>query len=493
MSANQSTRLSRRQFLGMGGVSAAALTLAACAPAQPTSAPVAPAATSAPAAAETTAPAAAPAAEKIVLRIQVTAEQEQPVMDLYKQKNPNVDFEVVSVTGIDHEEVAAKILTLVASGQILDLGYAATEATQLYAGQKLAYPLDEYVKRDATEMQDFFSDVHPSLVQAMMWEGSLYELPIDFNAANMYYNTQLFKDASIGHPNTDWSKEDFYNIAKSLTVKGQRFGYAWTNRLWGSWMPWIFVNGANLLKEEQGPPADWMWKGFYANDKSAEGRGGGYRWTAPTANDPGVVEALTFMVDMFNEGITPATELGTGETLQGFFTSGKLAMTPAGGFWSGGLANAGMPVGSFDVQLFPKWVNQKHQFGTGGQWLFAQGKNKDAAWDYMKFRVGREGMPVNGMFNPVTLTTPSRRSMNNAERYGKTGPEHWQVFYSTLDDHPDTAPIPAPPVSNAETQLFVSYTSEAMNGSMTPQAAMDGLQKELETLYQRNPDMYKTS
>ena len=72
----------------------------------------------------------------------------------------------------------------------------------------------------------------------------------------------------------------------------------------------------------------------------------------------------------------------------------------------------------------------------------------------MKFRITKPAMEANGMFNPVTLTTPTRRSMLNAERFAETGPANWQVFYATLDDHPDTAPIPAPPVSNPMTQLF---------------------------------------
>jgi len=312
----------------------------------------------------------------------------------------------------------------------------------------------------------------------------------------MYFNTAVLKEAGMETPKTDWTKDDFYNVAKAATKKDasgktETYGYAWTNRLWGSWMPWIFVNGSNLLTEAEAPGGEWLWTDFYAGDKAAEGRGGGYRWLAPQANAAANVEALDFMVQLYKEGITPSIELGGGQTLQGFFTAGKLAMTPAGGFWAGGLANAGMPDGSFDVQLFPKWVNQRHQFGTAGQWLFDQGKNKDAAWDYMKFRISKDAMMINGMFNPVTLTTPTRRSMLTEERFAETGPANWQVFYSTLDDHPDTAPIPAPPVSNAMTQLFVNYTSRAMNEELAPQAALDGLQKELEDLYARNPDMYK--
>jgi multiple sugar transport system substrate-binding protein len=38
-------------------------------------------------------------------------------------------------------------------------------------------------------MKEYFEDVHPSLVEAFMYKGSLFQLPIDWNAANMYYNT----------------------------------------------------------------------------------------------------------------------------------------------------------------------------------------------------------------------------------------------------------------------------------------------------------------
>lgn len=488
MDSQQLRGLSRREFLRWSGATAAVLAVAACAPAAP-----------APQTGAGEAGGAAPAAEKLVLRMQVDPEQEKPVVDMYRAVNPNVDFEFVSVTGIDHEEVAAKIMTMVASGQVLDLGYAATEATQLYAGQKLSTPIDEWVKRDAAELKEYFADVHPSLIQAMMWEGSLYQLPIDFNAANMYFNTAVLQEAGVEAPKTGWTKDDFYNIAKATTKQDasgatETYGYAWTNRLWGSWMPWIFVNGSNLLVEEEAPGGEWLWSELYAGDPAAEGRGGGWRWTAPKANDAANVEALAFMVQLYEEGITPAVEMGGGETLQGFFTTNKLAMTPAGGFWAGGLNNAGMANGSFDVQLMPKWQNQRHQFGTAGQWISTQSKQQDAAWDYMKFRISKDAMLANGMFNPVTLTTPTRRSMLTAERFANTGPANWQVFYATLDDHPDTAPIPAPPISNPMTALFVGYTSRAMNGELTPQAALDGMQKELEDLYARNTEMYvKTS
>ena len=74
-----------------------------------------------------------------------------------------LNVEWVVLTGIDHEEVAAKILALVAAGESIDVGYAATEACQLFAGQGLAAPLDDRITSDPDQdfWTDFFSDVHP--------------------------------------------------------------------------------------------------------------------------------------------------------------------------------------------------------------------------------------------------------------------------------------------------------------------------------------------
>jgi len=159
----------------------------------------------------------------------------QPVADIQMARNPNVNVEWVVLTGIDHEEVAAKILALVAAGESIDVGYAATEACQLFAGQGLAAPLDDRITSDPDQdfWTDFFSDVHPSLTEAMMYEGSLYEPPRDFNAANMYFNTNVLAENGFEVPGEEWTKDDFLEIARGTTKKDDSgntevFGYAWT-------------------------------------------------------------------------------------------------------------------------------------------------------------------------------------------------------------------------------------------------------------------------
>jgi ABC-type glycerol-3-phosphate transport system substrate-binding protein len=425
--------------------------------------------------------------DTVTLRFQENASDYEGVVNAFRELYPNVNIEFVNVTGVDHAEIASKILAQLAAGQPVNIGYAATEATQLYAGEGLALPLTERALADQAELADYFSDVSPTLIEGMMYEGDLYQLPRDFNAAHIYYNKALLEEAGIEEPGEDWTKDDFYAIAQATTGIGpdsDSFGYAWTNRLWGSWTPWFFVNNTNLLTEERAPGGEAIWSTFYADEPLAEGRGGGWRWPAPQANNPAMVEALEFVVSLTQEGLTPAVDMGGGDLLQGFFVNNKLAMTPAGGFWAGALNNAGMEPGSFDVQYWPFWKSQRHQFGTGGAWILNGGGGEDQAWEFLKFNTQVDVMMmIPWMAN--ASTTPVRRSMNTEEYWGQTGMQNWHVFYDALDERPDTAPIPAPVFSIEMTNIYTRFTSLATGGEMSAQDALDGMQTELEALYAR--------
>lgn len=197
---------------------------------------------------------------------------------------------------------------------------------------------------------------------------------------------------------------------------------------------------------------------------------------APTANSAGTVEALQYMIDLNKKGLSPKPDVGGGGTLQGLFASNRIGMAIGGGFWAGGLTNAGMKKGSFDVQMFPKWKSQRQLFGAGGYAIFKTSKQKDLAWEVIKLLVKPETFDI--VF-PGNVTTPGRKSLMTAERYAETGPKNWKVFYDTLTEHPDTAPIPAPPYYNALATALNQRTTQAMSTG-DAQAALDGLQSDLE-------------
>ena len=429
--------------------------------------------------------ASAPSQDNITLRLQADPRDYQEVIDAYAGVAPNVTVEPVSVTGIDHAEVATKILASLAAGTPVDIGFAATEATQLYAGEGLAMGMKDRLLDQADDLMEYFSDVSPVLVETDFYEGDLYQLPRDFNAANMWLNTKLVGEAGLEIPGEDWTKDDFNEYAKALTglgPEGDSFGFAWNNGLWGGWLPWIFVNGSNLLSEERVGGGEWLWDTFYADDPNAEGRGGGFRWPEPQANNAANVEALEHVVALTRDGYAPSVERGFAENLSGFFAADKIGMYPGGGFFTGFLQDAGMEPGTYDAQFWPWWQSQRHQLGVGALWILIGG-NEDAAWDFVKWHTGRDVMEMIGFFR-VTRTTPARRSMCTAERFPNVS--NWNIFYDTVDARPDTGPIPAPVFSIELTNIFTRYTEVAVSLEQSPQDTLDAMQRELEDLYARN-------
>jgi ABC-type glycerol-3-phosphate transport system substrate-binding protein len=367
------------------------------------------------------------------------------------------------------------------------MAYIATEGVQQFAAKGLSYPLDAYVQRDKAALMEYFADVHPTLVEAMMYDGSLYQLPYEFNAVDMYYDPILLGEAGFSRPADNWTRDDFYKIAKALTKKkGSQttvFGYAWVVRLWGSWTPWIDVAGGDLLQFGRAPGGSWLWDTFYKHDPRARGRAGGLRWGQPTANSSANVEALQFVTELTKQGIAPAASVNGGNALQGLFASKKLGMTPGGGFWAGGLHNAGMKPNQFDAQYWPTWNSGRTHFGTGGFNIMRASANRDLAWEFLKYASSKAAMTIQLAGNG---TTPARKSMMTAARYAPTGPVHWEVFYSTLD-RSGTRSMPAPTYYNQESNVLDKYTTLAVSGNTSAKDALDGMQRELETMYLTNP------
>jgi ABC-type glycerol-3-phosphate transport system substrate-binding protein len=408
----------------------------------------------------------------------------QRAIDAFTRIHPEIKVKVQAIQAVDWKDFFTKILTMVAAGTPPDVVYVATEGAQLFA-EKLAHPLDEFVRRDAADMREFFDDVHPSLVEAFMYKGSLYQLPMDWNAANMYYNTAAFAQAGLDRPADDWTQVDFRNsLAAMRKARTSDFTpYYWTNRLFGGVVPWLYANDTSFLKETRSAGGEWLWDGFYAKDPSRSLRSGGYQWLEPNANDDRVFESFDYLRGLVKDGLGVRPEEGGGSSLVGLFASNRIGTTPAGGYWVQGLHEAGMGANDFDVQFFPRWKTQRHQFGTAGYAIMKTAKDKDAAWEWIKFSASREAMEL---IFPNPITTPARRSMVNERLYAGKGPAHWKVFYDTLDRFPTTGPIPAPPQQAAVETALMKNVSLAVSGDEQQlKQALAAMQRDLELALRR--------
>lgn len=399
----------------------------------------------------------------------------QSLVDAFTARHPDISVRLQAVQGTDWADFFAKILTMVAAGIPPDVCVVATEGAQLFA-ERLAEPLDEFIKRDAAQVQDYFDDVHPSLIEAFMYKGSFYQMPIDFNAANMYFNTEAMRRAGVPYPAADWTHQDFLTMARQMRqAAGSGFvPFYWTNRLWGGIVPWLYINDTSFLTEKKSPGGEWLWDRFYPDHKGAYS--GGFLWEGSNASDPRVAESFEFVRALVEEGLGTSPAQGGGNELVGQFSGGSIGMTPAGGFWVQGLSEAGLTPQDYDVAYFPKWRTQRHQFGAAGYAILRTSERKDEAWEWVKFCTSREGMQL---AFPSPNTTPTRRSMCNEALYSQKGPAHWKVFYDTLDQLP-CAPIPAPPQQAAVETALIKNVLGAVTGSAAAlPAALERLDEDL--------------
>lgn len=404
------------------------------------------------------------------------AASRQTFVQAFQRKHPDIPVRIVAIQGADWGDYFAKILTMVAAGTPPDVVTVATEGAQLFAS-RMAHPLDEYVKRDKDEIRDYFEDVAPALVGSFMYKGSLFQLPDNFNAANIYYNTAALERAGLERPADDWSVDDFFTVMRAMksSATGTFVPYFWNNRLWGGVVPWLYINDTSILTETTAPGGDWLWNEFYPGE---EWRGGGPLWEQADALNPAAVESFGVLQQLVAEGLAANPAQGGGNELVALFSTGAVGTTPAGGYWVEGLYQAGMANDAYDVQYFPKMASQRAQFGAAGYAIMETSRRKDEAWEWIKFAVSVEGMRI---AHPVPDSNLTRRTLN-AELYGAgIGPKHWEIFYDTLLKFPTTGPIPAPPQQAAvESALIKNVVGTITNGPSGVRRGLETMQRDLE-------------
>ncbi len=243
----------------------------------------------------------------------------QKVIDAFaKVHPPEIKVKVQAIQAVDWKDFFTKILTMVAAGTPPDVVYVATEGAQLFA-EKLAHPLDEYLRRDADHMKEYFEDVHPpSLVEAFMYKGSLFQLPpIDWNAANMYYNTASLRSAGLERPSDNWTHTDFRStLAAMKKAKPADFTppYYWTNRLFGGVVPWLYANDTSFLKETKSPPGgEWLWDASTpTTPPRAASAPAATSGSNPTPMIPRVFESFDYLRGLVKDGLGVRPEEGGG-------------------------------------------------------------------------------------------------------------------------------------------------------------------------------------
>ena len=313
-----------------------------------------------------------------------------------------------------------------------------------------------------------WNDYTPSGAGQASWDDKRYCLPAAIYYEMMFYRTDLFDKAGRKPPKT---LDELKDAAKFFTNNKDFpgvYGYAMNNQRGAAagqqYFEWIFNAG--------GSP----WKSNVVGAKNP------YADMTPTLNSPASVNLVQFFKDMTKFG-PPGVEAYAWDERANAFAAGKLAMIND---WSVRAQVANDPkssqiAGKFASALMPS-VSGKPVPPVGG-WIMclnAHGKQKDMAWNFMKWFASPQ---VHKQYTMAGGTASRISTLQDPEVQARF------PWTKTIDESQKTAWTEVRPRVPGTFQLIDTVgvdVNKAIIGEMTPQAAMDDANAKV-------ADMLKTS
>ncbi|MFA3920946.1 ABC transporter substrate-binding protein [Ruegeria hyattellae] len=212
----------------------------------------------------------------------------QGIVDEFEANNPDVAVEIVSLPWGSAFE---KLATMVAGGDIPDVVEMPDTWQALYAGSDQLVSLKDHVAG-----WDQGATLTDKTVAMGSQAGDLYMIPYGFYLRAMFYNKKLLAEAGIDTPPT--TMEEFKAASAAVSELDGKYGYCLRGGPGGT-NGWIMfaaaMNGTNEFFTEDG---------------------------ISRINEPGSVEGIQFMIDMYQNGYAPKDSVSWGfnEIVAGFYS-----------------------------------------------------------------------------------------------------------------------------------------------------------------------------
>jgi len=399
--SSNEVKFSRREFLrgtlAIAGASAVSSILGACAPATPPPAaptPVPPPPT----------PTPAPAKVKITYAFHDPADFRREAVEVFQGRFPNIEVTLQQIP----EEFPTKIFTMAAAGTLPDV-VRVWEPMVLEFGRA-----DQLI--DLQPLVDREPDFHPEDFLENFWafpviEGKRFGIADGWNGHVCFYNKEMFDEGGVTYPTADWAWADYVSIARKLSKPAQK---QWgSDQIYVGWLHWnykfIWQNGGQVYNED---------------------------YNECLLDSPEAAEGIQYWADLLREAeIMPSPTQAEG--LGDLFQTGRVAMQRMGSWVIGALAEGDF---AWDMVPEPKQKEQRTLLHTAFNVIPTTTKEVDAAWAWLNFIVGPEGMYL---YVRENATPAPRRSVNAKRPWAREGVEaDWDVVaqageYGIL--------VPAPP------------------------------------------------
>ncbi|MCY4083224.1 MAG: sugar ABC transporter substrate-binding protein [Caldilineaceae bacterium] len=394
----QRTDMSRRSFLQLAAGSTAVAALAACAPPVP---------------AGTTTDASA---EPITLNFfnrggQFIENVMDQQMSLYRESNPNIEFEINAVAGASHQEA---LLIMISAGTGPDMWFDANRTTGPLTRKGVTTNLEPYFEADPDFNED---DYVENVWIAQTYDGARWGIPWDSGAMLMAFNIDLFDEAGVPHPEPDqWMTwDEIVELAKVLTFDLD------DNTANDSGFDPARVRQYGLRAGKGHGRPTYIW----GNDAEVIADDG----TMPMDTDE-FIEAMNWLADLglkYYVNPSPAYEAAGEISLQ----AGTVAMQHIGVWSLGRINQAGVNWGTFPVPYNKTKTSYGHYSPLC---VFSKTEYPQESYDFISWACLSN--PGQQILVDLGMQQPTRKDLREQFLNNESPPEmkYRQAFYDAFED-----------------------------------------------------------
>jgi len=361
----------------------------------------------------------------------------------FESDHPNVSIDV-SPGASSTDQLLQKLSAGFAGNTYPDISYAfGSWASELESSNRTLDITDQVSEPDVK--WDEFSAAARATVRPT--GDKTIGFPAIVDNISLIYNTALFDDAGLAHPDENWTWDDFREAAAALTdASKNQYGYAYSvsgseDTTWQFW-PHLWQNGGAIL-----------------SDDSAEA----------TFNSQAGVDALTKLRDMAIDD--KSVYLDQTDTKYGeLFAAGSIAMITSGPWQLYDLNTAGTPYG---VTILPG-TDGDHQTVSGPD-IWALFDHKDKNREYWSYELIKwlTSSDQDQRWNVAIGNLPLRTSELTSDAFAEQVANY--PFLDVMAENGDNAKQARPTVSgyNGLSEAIGSAISHVLQGDGDPQEALD--------------------
>lgn len=365
--------------------------------------------------------------------------------DLYESTHPGVKIEITYIPS----DYVQKMNVSFAGGTAPDIVVLA-EDVHSFSSRGLLLPLDEYVEESGI---DVAARVGQTAKDIYSYDGHLYGIADRGGSMVLFYNKDMFDEAGLDYPTSDWTWDDMLEAAKALTGgegEEETWGFG-SETWWPYWMTWVYQAGGRVTDEAGNL----------------------------TLNSPESIEGLTFLQELTTvHDVTPTREeyanIGSGATGSTVFAQGRIGMVPNGLWFFSSLQDVDF---NYDVvELFGGEQKVTAPFGSA-MTISATCEHPDIAFDVINFMTDVEAQQIivkNLEDAPANLEVLASDEFKNA---GWTS-EQVDIDVFVRSSEMTYAPPIGPNWSSWDT-IFSDEMAGVFDGTVDPKTAIENAEKRI--------------